>query len=162
LPGGTTSGVNAVATDRVFVKCGACSAVNRVALEKIGRTGHCGSCRADLPTGGFYADAPLEVGEAHFDLVTRMSGSPVLVDFWAPMCGPCMEMVPVLDAFAHEMSGRALVVKVDAQTAPVLAARFGIEAVPTLVILRSGLEVDRVMGALPLPALRARLERFLN
>jgi thioredoxin 2 len=151
-----------MATDKVFVKCGACGAVNRVAVDKVGRTGHCGSCRADLPTRGFYADGPLEVGEAHFDLVTRTSASPVLVDFWAPMCGPCMEMVPVLDAFAHEMSGKLLVVKVDAQSSPVLATRFGIEAVPTLIILRSGLEVDRTMGALPLPALRAKVERFLH
>jgi thioredoxin 2 len=151
-----------MATDKVLVKCAQCAALNRVRIDKIGQTGKCGSCHADLPTRAFYADAPLDLDDSHFDLVTRTSTLPVLVDFWTPMCGPCLEMAPVIDALAHEMAGRALVVKVDAQYSPLLASRFAIEAVPTLIILRSGLEVDRTMGAQPLPALRARLGRFLS
>lgn len=148
--------------DRVFVPCAACGAVNRVPLERLGQTGRCGACHADLPARGFHADAPLEVGESRFDLVTRLSGVPVLVDFWAAWCAPCKAMAPVLDELARSLAGRLLVVKVDTETAPMIAARYQVQAVPTLIVLRSGLEVDRVTGALPLPALHARLERFLS
>jgi thioredoxin 2 len=149
-------------TDRVYITCAACSAVNRVPLERLGQAGRCGACHADLPARGFHADAPLEVGESRFDLVTRFSGLPVLVDFWAAWCAPCATLTPSLEELARELAGRLLVVKVNADTAPTITARFGVQALPTLLILRSGLEVDRVMGALSLPALRARVERFVN
>ena len=151
-----------MASDKVFVTCAACGAANRIPLERLGQTGRCGACHADLPARGFHTDAPLEVGESRFDLVTRLSGVPVLVDFWADWCAPCKALAPVLDELAREMAGRLLIVKVDAETAPMIAARFQVQAIPTLIILRSGLEVDRVTGALPLPALRARVERFLT
>jgi thioredoxin 2 len=128
----------------------------------MGQTGRCGACHADLPARGFHADAPLEIGENRFDLVTRLSGVPVLVDFWAGWCAPCAALAPALEELARELAGRLLVVKVDTETAPTIAARFQVQAIPTLIILRSGLEVDRVTGALPLPALRARVERFLS
>jgi thioredoxin 2 len=151
-----------MSTDKVLVKCAQCTSLNRVRVERVGQTGKCGSCHADLPTRAFYADSPLDLDDSRFDLVTRTSTLPVFVDFWTPTCGPCVEMAPAVDALAHEMAGRALVVKVDAQASPMLSMRFAIEAVPTLIILRSGLEVDRSMGAQPLPALRARLGRFLS
>jgi len=149
-------------TDRVYITCTACGAANRVPLGRLGQVGRCGACHADLPARGFHADAPVEVGESRFDLVTRLSALPVLVDFWAGWCQPCKTMAPVLDQLAQELAGRLLVVKVNAETAPTVAARFGVQAIPTLVILRSGLEVDRFTGALPLPALRGRVERFLS
>jgi thioredoxin 2 len=150
------------AIDKVLVTCAACGAFNRVPLERLGQAGRCGACRADLPARGFHADAPIEVGESRFDAVTRLSSLPVLVDFWAAWCAPCRTLAPALEQMARDLAGRLLVVKVDTENAPMIAARFGVQAVPTLLILRSGLEVDRMTGALPLPALRARVERFLD
>ena len=150
-----------MAVDRVYVTCSACGADNRVPLERLGQTARCGGCHAELPTRGFRSDEPLDVSEARFDLVTRLAALPVLADFWASWCAPCKLMEPSLQQLARELAGRLLVIKVDTERAPMISARFGIQAIPTLLVLRSGLEVDRMTGAMPLPAIRARVERFL-
>jgi len=150
-----------VAEDTLFTVCAACGAKNRLPLARLTQTGRCGRCRESLPPGVFYAEDPIAVDDRHFDLVTRTGRLPVLVDFSATWCAPCKQMEPVLAQLAHELAGRLLVVKVDTERAAGTAARFGVQAVPTFVVLRSGLEVDRVSGALPLAALRQRVERFL-
>lgn len=142
--------------------CPACGTKNRLPVEKIGAPGKCGRCAGALATRDFFADAPVDVGEGRFDLLTRSGARPVLVDFWAGWCAPCRELAPALEQLARELKNRLLVVRVDTESAPMLAARYAIQSIPTLVLMRSGIEVDRVMGAVPLPALRARVERFLN
>jgi thioredoxin 2 len=149
-------------TNSLMTRCPACSAKNRLPVAKIGSPGKCGRCSGALETRDFFADAPVEVGEGRFDLLTRSGSRPVLVDFWAGWCAPCRELAPVLEQLATELEGRLVVVKVDSESAPMLTARYAIQSIPTLVLMRSGIEVDRVMGALPLPALRARVERFLG
>ncbi|MBM3316802.1 MAG: thioredoxin [Candidatus Eisenbacteria bacterium] len=149
-------------TPVLLARCPACGAKNRMPLARIGQTGKCGRCAAELPPREFFAEAPIAVDDRRFDLITRWSGRPVLVDFWAAWCAPCRQLAPTLEALARELAGRLLVVKVDTQEAPVLAARFGVQSIPTLVLLRSGIEVDRMAGALPLTAIRARVERFLS
>jgi len=142
--------------------CPACGAKNRLPLEKVGQAGKCGRCGGALETRSFFARDPVELPERHFDLVTRLSPRPVLVDFWAAWCAPCQQLAPVLSQLAQDLDGRLLVAKVDTEQAPTVAGRFQVQAVPTLVLLRSGIEVDRMTGALPLPALRQRVERFLT
>lgn len=142
-------------TSLLMTRCPACSAKNRLPIAKIGAPGKCGRCAEALATRDFFADAPVEVDEGRFDLLARSGSRPVLVDFWAGWCAPRRELAPVLEQLARELESRLLVVKVDTEGAPMLAARHAIQSVPTLVLMRSGIEVDRVMGALPLLAQRA-------
>lgn len=150
-----------VADEFVLVNCPSCRAKNRIPLGRIGQSGHCGRCHSTLSTDSFYSDTPVAVTDARFELLSRRSPLPVLVDFWAAWCHPCHQMEPIIDALARDLAGRLLVLKVDTEREVATAARFSVRGVPTLVVLRSGLEVDRIPGALPLPALRQRLERFL-
>jgi thioredoxin 2 len=150
-----------MAGNSLLVRCTSCGAKNRIPLAKVAQVGRCGRCRTDLPARSFYAESPIDVSEPRFDAVTRLSPQPVLVDFWAPWCSPCHQLTPILQQLARDLAGRLLVAKLNTEEAPTTAARFGIQAIPTQVLLRSGIEVDRVTGVLPLAALRQRLERFL-
>lgn len=145
-----------------LTRCPTCEAKNRLPVERIGQAGKCGRCGAELPAREFFAEAPVALDERHFDLVVRWSARPVLVDFWAEWCAPCRQLAPELERLAGELVGRLLVVKVDTEGAPVLTGRFGIRTIPTMVLLRSGIEVDRLSGAMPAAAIRARIERFLG
>jgi thioredoxin 2 len=114
----------------------------------------CGSCHKPLP---WIVDAD----DATFAAVAEKSGVPVLVDFWAPWCGPCRMVSPALAQLAAESPGRLKLVKVNVDSSPRLQQRFGVQSIPTLMIMREGRVLARQSGAAPADALRGWLARSL-
>jgi thioredoxin 2 len=127
---------------------------NRVALAREGIP-RCGNCGAPLP---WIADARND----DFSDVVERATLPVLVDLWAPWCGPCRTVSPALERIANDFAGRVKLVKVNVDAAPALAARFEVQGIPTLLVMRDGHVVARQTGAAGEPALRAWLEQALD
>jgi thioredoxin 1 len=100
--------------------------------------------------------------DATFDQVVGKSDVPVLVDFWAPWCGPCRMIAPAVEQLAREFAGRALVAKLNIDEQPRVAQRYGIMSIPTLYIFKGGQIVERVVGAQPAPVLRQALQRHVQ
>jgi thioredoxin 2 len=130
--------------DPVHIACAACGATNRVPAARLAESPSCGRCGAALLPG-----EPVELTDANFEQVAARTGLPLVVDFWAPWCGPCRMMAPAFAQAAAQLQGRALLAKVNSDENPGLSARFGIRSIPTLVRLEGGREVKRVSGALP-------------
>lgn len=104
----------------------------------------------------------IHANDKDFDEVVLQSDQPVLVDFWAPWCGPCRQMGPVVDQIAEEMAGRAKVVKVDIEENPALQARYGVSSIPMFVIFKNGEMVKGMLGSRPKKALVEPLESFID
>ena len=130
--------------DTPHIACAHCGAVNRVPGERLGDDPVCGRCGQALLDG-----SPVVLGDADFDAFVRQTSLPVLVDFWAPWCGPCRTMAPQFEQAARQLKGRAVLVKVNSDESPRVAARFGIRSIPTLVRLDGGVERHRQSGAVP-------------
>ena len=143
----------------VLVSCPKCGQRNRLQYDRLGQTGRCGKCGAELQAPGEPIDVANDVA---FDALTSRSALPVLVDFWAPWCGPCKMVAPELNKVAREGAGKWLVAKVNTEIAQNLARRFRINAIPTMALFKDGHEVTRQVGAMAAPAIRKFLEPYLR
>ena len=126
----------------VHLVCPHCSAVNRLPAERMAEGPTCGRCKAALFEG-----QPLEVDEAAFERHLTRNDVPLLVDFWAPGCGPCRMMAPAFEAAARQLEPGVRLLKVNTEEEQALASRFGIRSIPTLAIFRGGKEIARQAGA---------------
>ncbi len=130
--------------DKIKVSCLNCGATNNFPLDAAGKTVVCGRCRNPLPVPG----TVLELQEQMAAALIQSSGLPVLVDFYSPTCGPCLMMHPLVERLAKRRAGEIMVIKINTENSPQLAAGFGIKAVPTFVVISKGTERGRISGAM--------------
>jgi len=136
-----------------IIRCVGCGKKNRVPVAASGSP-RCGSCGKPLP---WIVDA----GDQSFAEIVERAGLPVLVDFWAPWCGPCRMVSPALEQIAGDLAGRIKLVKVNVDSAPALQRRFGIQSIPTLMLFRGGQVAASQIGAAPADRLRTWIDQVL-
>ena len=127
----------------MHVVCPHCSAINRVPEDRLQQHPQCGSCHQAL-----FGPAPLQLGDADFERFVARSELPLLVDFWAPWCGPCRMMAPHFEQAAQMLQGRAVLAKVNSDDNPQASVRHRIRSIPSLLLFRNGQEVRRHSGVM--------------
>lgn len=138
------------------VVCGQCQTVVRVPTEKLTQAPHCPKCHQPLFNGH-----PVALNAAAFEAQLKRSDLPMVVDFWAPWCGPCRAMAPRFEEAAHKMEPKLRFAKVNSDEEPNLAADLNIRSIPTLLVFRNGREVARQAGAMDIANLTRWLEGVL-
>jgi thioredoxin 2 len=147
--------------ESLLIRCSHCGATNRVPPEKVsqGLQPVCGRCKSPLSVGD---GKPVTVNDANFSTEVERATLPVLLDLWAPWCGPCRMVAPVLEELATEMAGRVRVAKLNVDENPQTATRFQVRSIPTLLVLKGGKEMERIVGVQPKTEIVRRLQRVMG
>jgi thioredoxin 2 len=135
-------------SETLLIGCPVCLRTNRLPPSRLHEQPNCGRCKAPLFSGH-----PVAVTDQSFEALVARTGIPILLDCWAPWCGPCLQFAPVFEAAAAQLEPQFRLLKLDTEANPTTAARLGIRSIPTLIVLRDGQELARRSGAMPLPAL---------
>ena len=144
------------AAETLQIACPHCHALNRVPAARLQEGPACGRCKSRL-----FAGEPFALDAAHFDTHASRSDIPLLVDFWAPWCGPCRTMAPAYEQAAKLLEPRLHLAKVDTEAQPSLGTRFGIRSIPTLALFQHGRELARQSGAMPVQSIVQWARQYL-
>ncbi len=141
----------------LHILCTACESLNRLPHERLTDNPKCGQCGAILLPG-----SPVELTSANFAKITNKSDLPVVVDFWAPWCGPCNMMAPTFEQAATKFQTNAVLAKLNTENEPGIGGQYNIRSIPTLIVFKHGREAARQSGAMDLGNLQRFIEQQLN
>ena len=142
--------------ENIIIRCGSCGTKNRIPEEKLKQGPVCGKCRVPLPVSGH--QSPVDVTDQSFNSEVLSFSGPVLLDCWAPWCGPCRMVAPLLDQLASEYAGRVKIAKLNVDENPVIASQYGVQSIPTMILFNRGKQIEKIVGALP----KHDIERHLS
>jgi thioredoxin 2 len=144
--------------DAIIISCPRCRAKNRIPAARKGDRAVCGKCKTPLPLPKSFPDHPVEVTDQTFAREVLQQAGPVLVDCWAPWCGPCRTVGPIMDQLAGAYAGRVKIAKLNTDQNQRIAGQFQILSIPTLLFFKGGQLVNRQVGALP----KNEIERLIR
>jgi thioredoxin 2 len=146
--------------NNIVVRCATCGTRNRIPEKRLNQGPICGKCRAPLKLADF-PTGPVDVTDRTFDQEVLSFSGPVLMDCWAPWCGPCKGVAPVLDQLASEYAGRIKIAKLNVDENPATASKYGIQSIPTMLLFKNGTLVNSLVGALPKNEIERNMQTIL-
>jgi thioredoxin 2 len=144
-----------------MLRCGACRTKNRIPSDKIGLTAKCGKCGGAIETNALLEDKPIVITDGDFESRVIRSPLPVLLDCWAPWCGPCQMIGPIVQELAVQWKGKARLCKLNVDENPQVAAQYKIMSIPTLLIFDNGQLKETITGAAPKNQIEGKMAAYI-